>query len=569
MQKALGDLLKKGKEYSFFVPYYQRGYRWEEPHIHALLNDLLEFYRKIKADTPNYKYYSLQPLVVKKEDAVYRVIDGQQRLTTIFFILSAFEKYAETRKKTKFSLTYDREGSKEFLEKITDNNFREENKNSNIDFLYMSKAFDSIFTWIEKKMPDEDDIDSFMIFIRKGSDFVEGKDINKNIRFIWYELDKDNDEFDTFIRLNIGKIPLTNAELIKSFIIQNIPIPEKRFEISKEWDDIEYSLNNNEFFGFLTKNTIDTRIELLFRILLNRDNYKEFELYEEFVEKYETSNIIELWKSIKEIYYILLYWFEDREFYHLIGYLVATDKSISGIWNDYNSHLGKKKFKQSIVKNICNNFKIGIKNNKIFFNNELLQNLHYNHKDTRNILLLSNILTLLTSSKDSYIKFSFDLFNSEGWSIEHIHPQTDKLEESLKSEKFKNELSNLNNNEINEILKEFKNSNKKEMIDELENIFSDKLIKDNNDNIKNLTLLSSRINSSLKNNFFPIKRKMIIDKDAKGAFIPIVTKNLFLKYYNDFTVEECNMMKWTNSDGEQYINKIETLFIDFFKGCVK
>jgi uncharacterized protein with ParB-like and HNH nuclease domain len=80
MQKALGDLIKKGEEYSFFVPYYQRGYRWDETQIHALLNDLLEFYRKIKVDTPNYKYYSLQPLVVKKDENTYRVIDCIEKL---------------------------------------------------------------------------------------------------------------------------------------------------------------------------------------------------------------------------------------------------------------------------------------------------------------------------------------------------------------------------------------------------------------------------------------------------------------------------------------------------------
>lgn len=113
-------------------------------------------------------------------------------------------------------------------------------------------------------------------------------------------------------------------------------------------------------------------------------------------------------------------------------------------------------------------------------------------------------------------------------------------------------------------------SDKKDAIsrlEELEEIFSDKDIKENNDNIKNLTLLSSSINSSLKNNFFPIKRKMIVDKDAKGAFIPIATKNLFLKYYSDFTVADCNMMKWSNNDGEQYVDKMETIFIDFFKEC--
>jgi uncharacterized protein with ParB-like and HNH nuclease domain len=573
MQKSIGDLLKK-EEYNFFIPYYQRGYRWGEVQIYALLNDLLEFYRKIKADIPNYKYYSLQPLVVKKDNDVYRVIDGQQRLTTIFLILSAFENFAQTRNKAKFSLAYEREGSAEFLEKINDDDFREKEQKNNIDFLYMSKAYESILRWVKTNKYDEDYIEEFMNFIRRGSDLTdEGHDINKNIRFIWYELDEDADEFDTFIRLNIGKIPLTNAELIKSFIIQNVQVEEKRFEISKEWDDIEYALNNNEFFGFLTKEKIDTRIELLFRILLDKKSYKEFALYENFTDKYEKVKIEDIWKEIKRIHYILLYWFENREIYHLVGYLIAIDKNIIDIWGKYREHDGKGSFQKSLALTIKNELKIEIDNEKVFLKTkkEILpfSNLYYKHPDTKKLLLLCNVLTLLTSSRESYIKFSFDLFNGEKWSIEHINPQTDKLDEAIKKKDYIKQLKELNNIELNKILETLStddNDKKKKAMDTLEEFFSDKDIRNDNDDIRNLTLLSSVINSSLQNNFFPIKRKMLIKKDQSGGFIPIVTKNLFLKYYNDFIDEDCNMMKWTNSDGERYVNEMEKLIIKFFEG---
>ena len=36
-----------------------------------------------------------------------------------------------------------------------------------------------------------------------------------NMRVIWYELPDNEDETESFTRLNLGKIPLTNAELIK------------------------------------------------------------------------------------------------------------------------------------------------------------------------------------------------------------------------------------------------------------------------------------------------------------------------------------------------------------------
>ena len=81
----------------FFIPSYQRGYRWTDQQVKDLLNDLWEFARQKNAD---YNFYCVQPLVVRQmsveekkanhiaEDELwYEVIDGQQRLTTMYIIL--------------------------------------------------------------------------------------------------------------------------------------------------------------------------------------------------------------------------------------------------------------------------------------------------------------------------------------------------------------------------------------------------------------------------------------------------------------------------------------------------
>ena len=46
----------------FNIPGYQRGYRWETKHVHALLKDILEF------DSSSEPFYCLQPLVVVKNE---------------------------------------------------------------------------------------------------------------------------------------------------------------------------------------------------------------------------------------------------------------------------------------------------------------------------------------------------------------------------------------------------------------------------------------------------------------------------------------------------------------------
>lgn len=75
----------------FFVPNYQRGYRWKESQVQQLLNDLSEFdYEKGNES----RFYCLQPLVVKEDkEKGWIVIDGQQRLTTLFIILGRLRKH--------------------------------------------------------------------------------------------------------------------------------------------------------------------------------------------------------------------------------------------------------------------------------------------------------------------------------------------------------------------------------------------------------------------------------------------------------------------------------------------
>lgn len=78
-QKFICNLVVKDNQYSFFIPSYQRGYRWTEQEVKALLEDINELEENNK--------YCIQPLIVKKilheNKTKYEVVDGQQRLTTI------------------------------------------------------------------------------------------------------------------------------------------------------------------------------------------------------------------------------------------------------------------------------------------------------------------------------------------------------------------------------------------------------------------------------------------------------------------------------------------------------
>ncbi|MCV3402543.1 DUF262 domain-containing protein [Campylobacter sp. IFREMER_LSEM_CL2090] len=69
------------KDIFFEIPPYQRLYEWNKEQIQTLLNDI-----KTKFDENEDKEYFIGNVVVSKKDDKYLLIDGQQRLTTLFLI---------------------------------------------------------------------------------------------------------------------------------------------------------------------------------------------------------------------------------------------------------------------------------------------------------------------------------------------------------------------------------------------------------------------------------------------------------------------------------------------------
>ena len=102
-------------------------------------------------------------------------------------------------------------------------------------------------------------------------------------------------------------------------------------------------------------------------------------------------------------------------------------------------------------------------------------------------------------------------------------------------------------------------------------------VKEDKNKIWNFVLLDAGTNRGYGNAIFPAKRRCIIGKDqgifytidndlnvspSEGAiaFIPPVTRNVFLKYYN---TSEANFRVWTKSDAELYKANILEVLKDF------
>jgi len=568
---------------NFFIPSYQRGYRWNEREVTDLLEDILEFQNK---DKEKGEFYCLQPIVVsEKENKSWEVIDGQQRLTTLYILLSyleearkimfsSFEKFSisyETREKEDYS-------SKKFLEEIL--NIEEEN-NKNIDFYHISKAYLTIKKWFEEMNINKADFLNTLLKV----DYKDDKDMANNIRFIWYNVktQSEDEAKNIFTRINMGKILLTNAELIKAlFFIESSQTNKEREKhqqkLAYEWDNIENTLQNKNFWFFLNKSNKSkpTKIEFIFDLIANKyrdevsikinksvDNYYTFYIFNSLINN-KIKSKGELWEEIKIYFRTFEEWYNNNEYYHLIGYLIHIGNDVEQI-KVLSSNISKSEFKRKLIELISNDIKKKFEREKI---KEIIE-LSYqdNSKLIGEILLLFNVISTMNSK---FTKFPFERYIEENWSLEHIHAQNSedlKTEQQrrLLLEEQKGYYQNINEKEIllkiNNLLNEDKIENDF-FVNLQEEIFSKYTDKEsiNIHSINNMALLSIGDNSALNNNIFPIKRDKIIELDEKGSFIPICTKNVFLKYYSKDVTQNS---EWTKKDRASYLTEIKTKLNEF------
>ena len=495
---TIGDL----KRYRFFVPSYQRGYRWTEFEVTALLDDVSEF------STESDKRYCIQPLIVKKrEDGSFEVVDGQQRLTTIYIFMKIAEQEIRSAVPP-FELNYEtRKDSGSYLKTLSDDIDLDD---SNIDFYHIGRAYINMNKWLESQ-PDKS------VAIQELN-----TKIRKNVFFIWYELPHDIDPIAMFTKVNLGKIPLTNAELIKALLLNkdnfNTDVNKRQIEISIAWDRIEQGLREDSFWYFLNeKEQSGTRIDMLFDLLAreyNRiaqnpvstnQNYFPFLVFSAALKDAKEKEIFvnDLWGKVEKLYAEFRDWYNELNKYHIIGYLITTGTTIAEIFS-----LIHNKRKSMVARALL--IKAKIKYDDL---DTLTLDTSAHKKRIRQLLLLFNIATLVCKSEKQY-RFPFDIYKCEKWDIEHIHATADETDDA-------------------------------------------------DDSLGNLTLLDCHTNRGYQDAQFEDKRKIIIDRESKGLFVPLCTKNVFLKVYSK-NLNDMNL--WYETDKEEYISAIKQTLDTFFNG---
>lgn len=610
---------------TFFVPSYQRGYRWGRQEVEALLNDLWEFYlqtngkKNLQTDGEKNTFYCLQPIVLyKDEQARENLLDGQQRLTTIYLLLS----YLDTRRREEgydkplFTLEYaTREDSADFLaKKLFDS--EESEVASNVDYHYMRAAYGYIKGWFTQA-PKHPGAAAELIPLLLGED---GK--GPNVRVIEYYVEDDSDPIDVFLRLNQGKIPLTDAELTKALFLQSdkydaqlLPYVSPKLDlIASEWYAYEQQLSVPKFWHFIspydaqsTPPSIRLLLELAARDrdLLSATSYQNttvlwdskkythpcYTIFSDYLQgssgEERLKKIGKVWECIYTIFSLISEWYEDQELYHYVGYLMCTESSSERFAllckllkqakkrtaPDFKAYLRRKIGEK--IEGICLKKKIeGIRLNELSYE-EHSEVIHW-------VLLLHNIHQHIFTSEQ--IRFPFDLYTKEKWSLEHIYAQQSEplrnREEQIgfikehiatfRKDAFggDEETSSLIvkleglRSQIQEPKKE--ESERVSLFENALELITAFEVKHMEDTVplhglQNLCLLSRGVNSALSNRTFARKREIMreIVMTATQEYIPMATRRVFLKYYSASPKDNAY---WRREDAEAYMEHIHSVW---------
>ena len=660
IRKSLDQLIKK--KYDFFIPDYQRGYKWTRMEVLKLLNDIWDF-KLNHSDDDDGDFYCLQPVVVKPKDGKYYVIDGQQRLTTLLIIQQAMKDYGVVTQQQKvllahpdwiaelmpaiteetYSIEYQtREKSAIWLE----NRRNEAEMQKNSDYYHIFCAYNAtidFFKWIDENTPDDYTLDNLPCpkskkRINALTEFETC--IRSKCHVIWYELDTENEnDHEIFDRLNTGKIPLTNAELIKAMFLQEGNFPslseeikikseDYRTNVARQWDEIERKLQEPFFWDFIydfnnVGMSYETRIEYLFDLLANKEKsnsdrcYFTFEFYDSLFQKNKENgdDAIEFvnkeWKRVRELIQTMQDWYDNKTYYHYIGYLISQGHSVNEIKNiqfpqDKDGKALPVPKKADFIKKLEELIR---KQTSSYESKHLMKS----QKGLTPTLLLFNVLTVLDNSEKSD-RFPFHYYKHTTWNEEHVAPNTPfdpnkksrcfqfaaqmleyytdisyfeviegltainikrprnerKNNEQLVSEaieivkpKYDEYISQMeDSNTCKSLLQIFlaRGNNQEELSQEVYNqIIASMGIKDLNsedderDFIWNQVLLDEGTNKSYGNAIFPYKRMRVIKNTTRGVFVPVGTYNVFVKAYSH---RMTNMLEWDENDALRYLAEI-------------
>ncbi len=334
------------KDYWFRIPEFQRSYVWGEEQIDELLDDL----HYARTNYPHKEYFLgsvvLQKHSVSSKQVTYEccdVLDGQQRMTTLFLLMAVLRDLSENPKLTA--------NVKEAIYQEEDP-FSNQPERIRIEFLIRDAVenFVEEFIKTDGATVNEDrlkeirqsgnvslsNMSNSMLYLRKQLKEMDTKDLNDFAVFLFNKViviyvasESLEDAFRLFTILNDRGIPLSNSDILKSLNIGEVESEKKRQNFAIMWEKLEGEFGRDEFDRFLGH----------IRAIILKEKARE-NLLKEFEKIYKSGKLKkgeETLKTIKEYRdsYAKLIWFDDdipQDDYQLHNLVTIMKKGLATDW---------------------------------------------------------------------------------------------------------------------------------------------------------------------------------------------------------------------------------------------
>lgn len=557
----LDEFMKK-TEVQFIIPVYQRNYDWSEKECKTLLRDITE----IGESAEENKSHFIGNIVYVKDNITltnsvdeFIIVDGQQRLTTIILIYLCLYRIAieinDDALKGRIYYHYlTNEYAKNSEEKIK---LKPAGNND--------KALKAIFNKEENNYKEKSNvIDNFLFFknnINKDNYNIIELGLKK-LLFVEIILDKIYDDPQRiFESLNSTGLDLSQADLIRNYILMKLNSKEQEYIYNKYWQEIEELARDEE-------NNITLVSDFIRDFITGEENKipNKNKVYEKFKEKYKINDLKEIEDYLTNIKEYALYYNKlinpknenDTDISSRLSYIKKLEVNVSypffmKVYKDYKNKVIDKTIFISILDFIesfvLRRFIIEVQTNPM---NKIFMTL-YNKIDKNNYLLsLQKYMLKLKltqrfpNNKEIEIKLKDkDIYNINTKKRQYIFERLEKLsgKELVDFEK-----SNLTIEHIfpQNPCKEWEKSNDYE------------LLKDNLHTIQNLTLSANNV--ELGNKTFKEKKYMNSqDKNGENGKQGYNYSKLWLNEYLQ-EIEE-----WNSENMQKRFNIIKDRFFKVWK----
>ncbi len=244
---TLLGFFEENQNNQFVIPIYQRLYSWKKEQCEQLWDDIIKIGGNDKMNG-HFIGSILYVLDGNTPSSPLLIIDGQQRLTTITLLLIALRNHSSDEVKIleKFS--------REKIENYLINSNKDGDKKFRLILSESDK--DTLLFLIDKnkRKPSEPSVkimENFKLFeewIRKNTDKLEAifKGLDK-LMIVWIALKKGKDDPQLiFESMNSKGIELTQADLIRNYIIMEIEVEKKEDFYNQYWRAMEEDFKQNE-----------------------------------------------------------------------------------------------------------------------------------------------------------------------------------------------------------------------------------------------------------------------------------------------------------------------------------